>query len=68
MVFLNNEGFCKSVYYYFGRKLSFHLYIPTYDLLTYLRLLDIDVFKLGYKLKGIFNKETNSLKVIARSD
>jgi hypothetical protein len=64
-MFLNNKGFCKSVYYYFKRKLLFYLYILTCNLLTYLRLLDIDVLKLSYKLKGIFNKETNSLKIIA---
>jgi hypothetical protein len=63
-MFLNGEGFCKSIYYYFGRKLLFYLYIPTCDLLTYLRLLDIDVLELGYKFKGIFNEETNSLEVI----
>jgi hypothetical protein len=68
MVFLNGEGFYKSVCYYFGRRLLFHLYIPTCDLLTYPGLLDIDVLELGYKLKGIFNKETNSLEVIARSN
>jgi hypothetical protein len=68
MVFLNNEGFYKFVCYHFGRKFPFHLYIPTCDLLTYLELLDIDVLKLGYKLKGIFNEETNNLKIIARSD
>jgi hypothetical protein len=68
MVFLNGKGFCKSVYYHFGRKLPFHLYIPTCDLLTHPGLLDIDMLELSYKLKGIFNKETNSLEVIARSD
>jgi hypothetical protein len=67
-MFLNSKGFYKSVYYYFGRKLLFYLYIPTCDLLIYLRLLDIDILKLGYKLKGIFNKKTNSLEIIARSD
>jgi hypothetical protein len=68
MVFLNGKGFCKSVCYYFGCRLLFHLYIPTCDLLTYPRLLDIDVLELSYKLKGIFNEETNSLEIIARSD
>jgi hypothetical protein len=64
MVFLNSKGFYKSVCYYFGRRLPFHLYIPTCDLLTHLGLLDINIFKLGYKLKEIFNEETNSLEII----
>jgi hypothetical protein len=67
-MFLNGKGFYKSVYYYFGYKLLFYLYILTCNLLTHLRLLDIDVLKLNYKLKGIFNKEINNLEVIARSD
>jgi hypothetical protein len=66
-MFLISKGFCKSVSDYLRRKLLFYLNILTCNLLLHLRLLDIDVLKLSDELKGILNKETNSLEVIARS-
>jgi hypothetical protein len=67
-MFLNNKRFYKFICYHFKHKLLFHLYIPICNFLMHLKLLNIDMLKLNYKLKRIFNKEINSLKVIARSD
>ena len=63
-MFLINKGFYKSINNYFKYKFLFYLNILTYTLLLYPRLLNINILKLNNKLKKIFNKKINNLKII----